>query len=113
MRGQPTARQLLILADRADRGLTPAEQDRLRAGIRALDAARRSAARHLANQTAAGEQHARQLTAVADLVHRARYRGARAVTVWALDQVLGPAQRPSAATGSGAAVADSSTAAGP
>lgn len=39
----PTTEQLLILVDRADRGLTPEEQAVLRAGIQRLDATRRSA----------------------------------------------------------------------
>jgi hypothetical protein len=84
----PTTKQLLILADRAGRGLTAAEQDRLRTGIAALDFARRSAARS-AGYAAADHRTARsQLAAIAGLVQRARYRGARHVTVWALDRAL-------------------------
>lgn len=89
IRTAPTVRQLLILADRAERGqLTADEAARLRAGIRAMDSARRSASGSAGLVAAEHRRTRRQLAAVADLVRRARYRGARHVTVWALGQAL-------------------------
>ncbi|MGW1492596.1 hypothetical protein [Streptomyces sp. NPDC002402] len=88
VRGQPTAKQLLILADRAERGLTPAEADRLRAGIAALDFARRSAARNSARLGIELRRARHQLAWITRLVRDARYRSRRHVTVWALDRAL-------------------------
>jgi hypothetical protein len=88
-RNAPTARQLLILADRAERGpLTADEAARLRAGIAALDFARRSAARNAAR---IGVEHRRarhQLAWISRLVRDAHYGSRRHVTVWALDRAL-------------------------
>lgn len=94
----PTSAQLLILADRAERGpLTPAEAERLRAGIRTLVADRRAASGRLAYAR-------RQLNAVSRMVHRAQARGDRGVPLWVLAQVIArpdsPPQRPPVATGS-------------
>lgn len=88
MRGAPTARQLLILADRAERGLTPAEADRLRAGIRAMDTARRSAAGSAGAVAADYRRVCRQLAAVARLVREARYRGRQTIRVQTVANTL-------------------------
>lgn len=95
----PTCEQMLILADRAERGpLTAAEASRLRAGIRAADQARRSATGRTIIATRETQQQARRVAAVRDLVGRARSRGARTVAVWALSQAVEPGQRPPVAT---------------
>ncbi|MCP3820099.1 hypothetical protein NLX86_18960 [Streptomyces sp. A3M-1-3] len=82
---------MLNLTDRAEfnGGLTPAEAARLRAGIRAMDSSRRSTQARLNAAVRGGE--AVQLAAVRRLVYRARYRGASAVTVRALDIALAAA----------------------
>ena len=105
-RTQPTARQLLILADRAERGqLSADEAARLRAGIRGLAAERDAATAErlriahradVANHTR--RRHSRQLAAVRALVRTARQRGARSIPVWALGHILASA-RPVSATG--------------
>lgn len=92
----PTVEQLLVLADRAERGqLTAAEAARLRAGIAGLTAPQR----RVRHQPRSG----RQVAAIAALVRRTQARGAQAVPVWALERILGPAQQAATATRSEAA----------
>ncbi|MFK0182346.1 hypothetical protein ACIQVR_41050 [Streptomyces xanthochromogenes] len=77
----PTVAQLLILADRAERGpLTAAEADRLRSGISGLHLERRAEGSRYAARA--------RLRAVASLVSSARRRGASAIPVTLLGQVL-------------------------
>lgn len=91
----PTGKQMLILADRAERGrLTADEAARLRAGIRAMEFARQGTTHRLAE----ADRLARQMAAVANLLRGARARQSRTVSVWALGQVLAAAQRPTAST---------------
>ncbi|MGW0312052.1 hypothetical protein [Streptomyces flavidovirens] len=91
MGAAPTRDQLLILADRAERGpLTSAEADRLRAGIRVMDTARRSAIARLAHD----ERQQQRLAAIESLVGRARARGASTVALWALGRVFGDTRIP-------------------
>lgn len=92
----PTVEQLLVLADRAERGpLTAAEAARLRAGIAAMDTRSRSAARRLADATRLQQEAAGQLAAVLRLVRQAQKRGGQMVHVRVLarelDEALGEA----------------------
>lgn len=88
----PTREQLLVLADRAERGpLTAAEASRLRAGLHALaderdaaDAERRRYANRANFATSNRRRLAKQLVAVRALVTSARQRGLRSVPVWIL-----------------------------
>lgn len=85
----PTFEQLLVLADRAERGpLSAAEASRLREGIAALEWGRRSSASRLANRTRVRHEVVAQVAAVRALVASARQRGARAVPVWILAAAL-------------------------
>ena len=85
----PTARQLLILADRAERGqLTADEATRLRAGIRAMESARRSAAGSAGLVAADYRRTRRQLAAVNRLLRQARYRGRQTIRVQTLANTL-------------------------
>lgn len=78
----PTEEQLLVLANRAERGpLTAAEADRLRQGIAALYAERRSAVTRLGNGTRQRREATLRLRAVHALVRTARQRGARHIPV--------------------------------
>ena len=89
MRRPPTVTQLLVLADRAERGpLTAAEASRLREGITNLRESRRSAVGRRSAATRARRQGAAQLAAVRALVASARQRGARSVPVWILAAAL-------------------------
>lgn len=97
----PTWEQMRVLADRAEQGLTPAEADRLRAGIRAAELARRSTAGRMVAVSRQAQQQGQQLAALRELMRRTRYRGASKVTLWALGQALDPGQRPPAATSVG------------
>ncbi|MEU0393846.1 hypothetical protein ABZ208_13885 [Streptomyces sp. NPDC006208] len=88
----PTREQLLILADRAERGpLSAAEAARLRQGIHTLATERDAAEamqRIVANRAKAANgmrrRVSRQLAAVRALVTSARQRGLRSVPVWIL-----------------------------
>ena len=83
-RAAPTVDQLLNLADRAEAGpLSAAEAARLREGLQHL-AVGRGPYRPRASQT----QHAKQIAALARIVHRARNRGAQNVPLFALTQIL-------------------------
>jgi hypothetical protein len=91
-----TTMQLLNLADRAeDGGLTTAEADRLRRGLRqldekcrALDVARRSAIVRRTNDGRRSEDSDQRLTAIRALVASTRRRGGRAVPVQTVDAIL-------------------------
>ncbi len=92
----PTREQLLVLADRAERGpLTAAEAARLRAGIAA--AYSRSAAGFRANESRIRYLH--QLAPVRRLIQTAKRRGVRSIPVRDLETAIGAAVRPSGATG--------------
>lgn len=80
-----TLAQLLVLADRAERGrLTPAEADRLRTGIHNLLGERR-------HETALRSVPAiRRSVRLRGLVLEARRRGHRMVPLAALEAALGP-----------------------
>lgn len=81
----PTVRQLLVLADRSERGrLTADEAGRLRAGIAALDTGRRAAAQRVTDL----DRLRSQVAAVRSLVRRVQCRGARTVTVLAISVAL-------------------------
>ncbi|MFJ5785376.1 hypothetical protein [Streptomyces hydrogenans] len=91
----PTVDQMLNLADRAEAGLTPAEADRLRAGIRQLDAerrrlanARRSLAGQIGNTKSRGADALLRIRAVRALVDETRRHGGRAVLVSTLAAAL-------------------------
>lgn len=86
-------KQMRVLVDRAEHGLTPAEADRLRVGVLAMDTARRSATARLSRC----RQYQRRLAAVESLVHRAQARGASTVALWALGRVLGDTRTAAAA----------------
>lgn len=87
----PTREQLLVLADRAERGqLTAAEADRLRQGIAAVYADRRSTAARLGARSRQQREAGRRLVAVGDLVRAARERGTRSISVQILDAALHP-----------------------
>ncbi|MCX4543814.1 hypothetical protein [Streptomyces sp. NBC_01565] len=76
----PTREQLLVLADRAERGpLTAAEAARLRQGITALYAGRRAEGNRLAAHGGHEREARRRLLAVRALIRTARQRGARSV----------------------------------
>lgn len=86
---RPTVAQLLILADRAERGpLTAAEADRLRAGISGMYRERRSAGGRLGARTRQRAVDARRLRVVAALAAAARQRGARSIPLATLDIAL-------------------------
>jgi hypothetical protein len=75
----PTREQLLVLADRAERGpLTAAEAARLRQGIAAL----------YARRPPASSRRARQLQALASLVAAARRRGEEILPVALVEAAL-------------------------
>ncbi|MFD5509148.1 hypothetical protein ACFWIB_15405 [Streptomyces sp. NPDC127051] len=94
----PTRAQLMILADRAERGpLTAAEADRLRQGIAAMDAGRRSTAALRTRQVRALRTAAAQFAAVQRLVARAQRLGAHAVPLRDLEGIVQPARRPARA----------------
>ncbi|MEU3903274.1 hypothetical protein AB0F20_05595 [Streptomyces goshikiensis] len=85
----PTRAQLLVLADRAERGaLTAAEADRLRQGIAAMYFGSRSAGSRAAARTRQQREAGRRLAAIAAVIRAARQRGARAVPVQILDAAL-------------------------
>ncbi|MEU7032694.1 hypothetical protein ABZ958_03285 [Streptomyces sp. NPDC046237] len=86
----PTLEQLLNLADRAEfnGGLTQAEADRLRFGLRHLDHARRSAARRGSANHRVHTERSQRLAAIERLVRRTTQRGAKTVTVWGLVRIL-------------------------
>jgi len=85
----PTREQLLVLADRAERGqLTAAEAARLRQGIAALYAGRWSVAAERRNDGRRHREAALRLMAAGDLVRTARQRGARSIPVQILAAVL-------------------------
>lgn len=85
----PTREQLLVLADRAERGpLTAAEAARLRQGITAVYADRRSTAGRLSARTWQQREAGRRLVAVAALIRAARERGTRTIPVQILDATL-------------------------
>lgn len=93
----PTLDQLLNLADRAEYsgGLSQAEADRLRYGLRQLDArcreldsARRAAVGRRANLLRQGQEAIRRVAAVRALVESTRHRGGRTVLVPTLAAVL-------------------------
>jgi hypothetical protein len=85
----PTREQLLVLADRAERGpLSAAEAGRLRQGIDVAFSDRRSAAARTGARTRQQREAARRLVAVIALIRAARERGARTVPVQILDAVL-------------------------
>lgn len=78
----PTEEQLLVLANRAERGpLTAAEAGRLRQGIAAVYAERRSAGIRLGNDTRQRRAAALRLRAVQALIQTARQRGTRSIPV--------------------------------
>lgn len=90
-----TTEQLLNLADRAETGLSTAEADRLRRGIRQLDAqyrateaARRTTAGHLGRARAQGRDDQHRMTAVRALVQSTRRHGGRTVLVTTLAAIL-------------------------
>jgi hypothetical protein len=86
----PTVAQLLILADRAERGpLTAAEADRLRAGISGMYRERRTAGARLGVQARNRRVADSRLRVVAALAAAARQRGARSVLLATLDIALG------------------------
>lgn len=96
----PTRAQLMILADRAERGpLTAAEADRLRQGIAAMDAGRRSTAALRTRQVRALRVAAAQFAAVQRLVARAQRLGVRTVALRDLEGIVQPARRPAGAAG--------------
>lgn len=92
----PTREQLLVLADRAERGpLTAAEAARLRQGIHGLaderdaaDTMRRIVANRANAANGMRRRVSRQLAAVRALVVSARQRGLRSVPVWILAAAL-------------------------
>ncbi|MFE3657240.1 hypothetical protein [Streptomyces sp. NPDC059165] len=85
----PTVEQLLVLADRAERGrLSAAEASRLRAGIRAVVASQRGTSGRLAVANRGRRRSTAQMAAVRALVSSARQRGARTVPVWILAATL-------------------------
>lgn len=87
----PTVTQLLVLADRAERGqLSAAEASRLREGIAALETSRRSTVGRIRFALERQQQAEQQLAAVRRFTARARYRGARVVQMWALERALAP-----------------------
>jgi hypothetical protein len=97
MGGKVTVEQLLNLADRAEfnGGLSQAEADRLRRGLRDLvadrDAAevrRRMAARRDSSADFRRRRAFKQLATVRALLVASRQRGNRAVPVWILDAAL-------------------------
>ena len=94
MRAQPpTVKQLLVLADRAERGpLTAAEASRLREGIAALESSRRSMHASLARQAQLRQQDTSRLAPFRSVVRRARARGGRTVAVWVLERLLADAE---------------------
>lgn len=78
----PTREQLLVLADRAERGpLTAAEAARLRQGIGTLAAGSRSAAGRLGQVDRQRRETALRLRAVQSLIRTARMRGARHIPI--------------------------------
>lgn len=85
-----TREQLLVLADRAERGpLTAAEASRLRAGIGAMPPERRPTARGAGKEITRREWAiSRRLVAVQALVQNARQRGTRVISVQLLDIAL-------------------------
>lgn len=93
----PSIEQLLNLADRAEYGggLTQAEADRLRAGIRSLDdkcrslyGSKQSASLRHFHRARREQEASKRLRAVAALVTAARHRGARSVSVQTLSLIL-------------------------
>ncbi|MEU7066928.1 hypothetical protein [Streptomyces sp. NPDC046161] len=85
----PTREQLLVLADRAERGqLTAAEAARLRQGIANAFTRRRSAAGNAALETRRYREACRKLLAVEALMQRARRQGTRSVRLQTLTVVL-------------------------
>lgn len=85
----PTVAQLLILADRAERGpLTAAEADRLRAGISGLYRERRTAGGRLGAQARSRRAADARLRVVAAVAAAARQRGARSIPLATLDIAL-------------------------
>ena len=87
----PTREQLLVLADRAERGqLTAAEAGRLRQGITALYAERRSARSRASAETRIGREARRKLLAVDALIRNARRQGTRSIRLQTLALVLQP-----------------------
>ncbi|QIP82729.1 hypothetical protein GLX30_30280 [Streptomyces sp. Tu 2975] len=85
----PTVKQLLVLADRAERGpLSAAEASRLREGIAALETSRRSKAGRIHAALDRQQQAEEEIAAVRRFMARARHRGARVVQMWALERIL-------------------------
>jgi hypothetical protein len=81
----PTREQLIVLVDRAERGqLTAAEAGRLRQGIAALDAGRRSSGGRLADHRQQLQETAARLHAVEELIRTAVRRGRRHVMLQTL-----------------------------
>lgn len=87
----PTLEQLLVLADRAERGqLTPAEAARLRQGLEGLRTERQQAAGRASSDARQRRAAALRLRAVHELVRTARQRGARSIPI----QILAAAVQP-------------------
>ncbi|MFE9372280.1 hypothetical protein ACFYM2_21270 [Streptomyces sp. NPDC006711] len=85
----PTVEQLLVLADRAERGrLTAAEADRLRVGICRLSRARSAADGRLSAQVRRGRAAEARLRAVAALAASVGQQGSRAVSLFTLNVSL-------------------------
>ncbi|MFD7554154.1 hypothetical protein ACFV9E_06390 [Streptomyces sp. NPDC059835] len=86
----PTREQLLVLADRAERGqLTAAEAGRLRQGITALYAERRTAGGRTGVETWRQREITRRLLAVQEVIRAARQREARTIPVRILAAAVG------------------------
>lgn len=78
----PTGAQLLVLADRAERGpLTGTEADRLRQGIALLAGERRTESTRAGNHVRHEREARRRLLAVRELIRTARERGTRSIPV--------------------------------
>lgn len=78
----PTREQLLVLADRTERGpLTAAEADRLRQGITAMYVDRRTAGARAGHAARRHREAGRRLLAVQALIRVARERGTRSIPV--------------------------------
>ncbi|KOV07484.1 hypothetical protein ADK92_05550 [Streptomyces sp. XY533] len=96
----PTREQLLVLADRAERGpLTASEAARLRAGISAVYASQRIVGDRTRLASRARREAADRIAAVTRLTAAARRRGVRSIPVRDLEMAIGAAVRPSDGSG--------------